>query len=101
MPDGIFVLYAPDGDIAGVVFNRLDGEKGEKVIDSPGVAPEYRHLGLSRPLVQHSMRWLNSQAVGDFHLHTWGDFDGAVAIYTDLGFSLKPENRMIEYLFAA
>lgn len=98
VPEGIFVLFAPDGAVAGICFNRLDREDQQKVLDSPGIAPAYRHLGLHRPLVQASMQWLNTQADGMFHLDTWGDFDEAVQIYEELGFTLADENHLLEYL---
>lgn len=98
MPAGIFVLFAPDGEVAGICFNRFDHEEQKKVLDSPGIAPAYRHLALHRPLVQASMRWLNTQADGMFHLDTWGDFAEAVQIYEELGFTLDETNHLIEYL---
>lgn len=99
-PAGIFIVFDGENEIAGLCLNRLDGDAKRKVIDSPGVVPRYRQLGLQRPLVQHSMHWLNQQkAAGDFHLHTWGDFDEAVENYHDLGFILEAKNHMVEYLF--
>ncbi len=98
VPEGIFILFAPNGEVAGICFNRFDHEDQAKRIDSPGIAPAYRHLGLHRPLVQASMRWLNTQAEGMFHLDTWGDFAEAVKIYAELGFSLDETNHLIEYL---
>jgi hypothetical protein len=74
IPEGIFILFDPGGDLAGICFNRLEGETKKKVIDSPGVVPKHRHLGLQRPLVQASMHWLNQQAEGETHLYSWGGF---------------------------
>jgi mycothiol synthase len=96
--EGIFVLFAPDGEVAGICFNRLDREAQQKVIDSPGIVPAYRHLGLHRALVQASMHWLDTQAEGMFHLDTWGDFAEAVQIYEELGFRLDEANHLLEYL---
>ena len=59
------------------------------------------HLGLYRPLVQASKRWLNTQAEGVFHLETWGDFAEAVQIYEELGFRLDEANHLLEYLLKA
>lgn len=98
VPEGIFVLFAPDGDVAGICFNRVDIDNQSKVLDSPGIAPAYRHMGLHRPLVQASMHWLNTQAEGIFHLDTWGDIAEAVHIYEELGFRLDETNHLIEYL---
>lgn len=97
-PEGIFVIFAQNGEIAGICFNRVEGEEQKKVLDSPGIVPAYRHLGLHRPLVQASMYWLNTQADGMFHLDTWGDFTEAVLVYAELGFTLDEANHLIEYL---
>lgn len=99
-PAGIFVLFAPDGEVAGICFNRFEDDGQRRSIDSPGVIPKYRHLGLQRPLVQRSMQWLSQQGTGEYHLMTFGDFEEAVKIYKALGFVLTPENELTEYLFA-
>ncbi|MEM7802480.1 MAG: GNAT family N-acetyltransferase [Chloroflexota bacterium] len=97
-PPGIFVLFGPNDRVAGICFNRLEDEHSKRVIDSPGIAPAYRHLDLHRPLVQASMKWLSTQASGPFHLYTWGDFDEAVLVYEDLGFRYTESDHLIEYL---
>jgi GNAT superfamily N-acetyltransferase len=97
-PEGILIIFDPDGQLAGICFNRPEGEEKKKVIDSPGVVPRYRPLGLQRPLVQASMRWLNQQVEGDYYLYTWGDFDEAVQIYHELGFTLTDDHHLIEYV---
>lgn len=96
-PEGILIVFAPNGQLVGICFNRLE-ENNRKVLDSPGVIPAYRHLELHRPLVQASMLWLNSQAEGVYHLDTWGDSDAAVKIYRELGFTLADQDHLIEYL---
>lgn len=97
-PEGIFVVFEPHNQVAGICFNRLENGGARRVIDSPGVAPAYRHLNLQRPLVQESMQWLSRQAAGDYHLYTWGDFESAVQIYHELGFSYTEDEHLIEYL---
>ena len=96
-PNGILLVFAPNDQLAGLCFNRIE-EGNKKIIDSPGVIPAYRHLGLQRPLVQASMLWLNSQAEGIYHLDTWGDFNASVEIYRELGFTLSDSDHLIEYL---
>ena len=97
---GILLLFAPDGSLAGVCSGRVEGgEAGGatvRVIDSPGVAPAHRHLGLQRPLVLAALRWLSNQDAGNYRLETWGDSEEAVAIYRDLGFTV--EDDTVEYL---
>ncbi|MEM7530691.1 MAG: GNAT family N-acetyltransferase [Chloroflexota bacterium] len=96
-PDGIFVIFDANNQLAGICFNRPEDNLNS--IDSPGIVPEYRQLGLQRPLMQTSMRWLREQqADRDFKLWTWGDFDEAVQIYQGLGFTLTDDNHLIEYL---
>ncbi len=99
-PAGIFLLFAPDASLAGICSGRVEGgEAGEatiRVIDSPGVAPSHRHLGLQRPLVLACLRWLSDLGSGDYRLETWGDSEEAVAIYRDLGFTVDDDT--VEYL---
>lgn len=99
-PNGIFVLFAPNDEVAGLAFSRFEKKNDRGVIDSPGVVPKYRHLALHRPLVQQCRRWLNEQASAECHLWTYGDYAEAVAIYEELGFILEPENQLTEYLSA-
>jgi len=65
-PAGIFLLFAPDGSLAGVCVGYVEGgERGGatiRVIDSPGVAPAHRHLSLQHPLVLAVLRWLSDLA---------------------------------------
>lgn len=98
-PAGIFIVFDASDQLAGICFNRVDGNEQTKILDSPGVVPKYRHLALQRPLVQHSLRWLQQRADGKYHLHTFGDFDEAVQIYNELDFTLKPQAHLVEYLF--
>lgn len=99
-PAGIFLLFAPDGSLAGICSGRVEGgEAGGatiRVIDSPGVAPAHRHLGLQRPLMLAALRWLSNLRPGDYRLETWGDSEEAVAIYGDLEFTVEEDT--IEYL---
>lgn len=99
-PAGIFLLFTPDASPAGICSGRVEGGEagaaGVKVIDSPGVAPAHRHLGLQRPLVLAALRWLSNRGAGDYRLETWGDSEEAVAIYRELGFVV--EDDTVEYL---
>lgn len=99
-PAGIFLLLAPDGSPSGVCAGRAEGGEGggasTRVIDSPGIAPAHRQLGLQRPLVLACLRWLSGLRAGDYRLETWGDSEAAVAIYRELGFVV--EDDTVEYL---
>ncbi len=96
-PEGIFILFAPDQSVAGVCFCSMEDQ--QKTIDSPAVVPEYRPLDLQRPLMQTAMRWLNSISGGSFRLQTWGDYEHAIRIYQELGFTLNEKDHMVEYLW--
>jgi GNAT superfamily N-acetyltransferase len=102
-PSGIFLVFAPDSTVMGISAARLEAGStpgvGTGIIDAPAVAPQYRHLGLLRPLVLSALRWLTSLGAGDYRLDTWGDNEAAVAVYFDLGFALADDS--IEYLMQA
>ena len=100
-PEGIFIAFAPDGGVAGVCLGVLgpesagqDEERG-KTVDSPGVTPEHRHLGLQRQLTLTAAHWLRSYGPGPIHLETYGDSLQAFEIYQELGFLL--EEHYVEY----
>lgn len=108
-PAAIFMVFAPDGDLAGVCFGRVFGVENndpllgrpKKVVDSPGVAPEHRHLGLQRPLTLTTMHWLRTNAgPGTIQLWSYGDQAAAVTIYHELGFVLEPDSHLVEYRLA-
>lgn len=70
------------------------------VVDSPGVVPAHRHLGLQRPLTLTTMHWLrNTVGARPIQLHTYGDQEAAVASYHALSFVLEPNSHLIEYRF--
>lgn len=105
-PEAIFIAFAPDGDVAGICYGRAFGHEGndaasgrpKKVVDSPGVVPELRHLGLQRPLTIITMQWLRDNVgAGPIELWSYGDQEEAVAIYLKLGFILKPNRHLLEY----
>ena len=100
-PDGLLIVFGPDGDVAGVCVAVLgptiEGQSNsrEMIVDSPGVVPEYRRLGLQRPLTLTAMHWLRSHSPGPIHLESYGDGEIAVKIYEELGFIL--DEHYVEY----
>ena len=72
----------------------LDGER-EKIVDSPGIAPAYRSLGLLRPLTLTAMRWLRGLGAGPIQLETYGDGEAAAEIYGEVGFVMQ--EHYVEY----
>ena len=101
IPEGIFIIFAPDGDIAGVCVAKLGAEveghneEREMTVDSPGVAPAYRPLGLQRPLVLTAMQWLRGYGAGPIKLETYGDGQAAAEIYAQAGFVMQ--EHYVEY----
>ncbi len=91
-PEDIFLVFDPAGRPAGICVVILAGTKANPdkidVIDSPGIVPEYRHLDLVRPLLLTVMQWQRERHPGPVHLETWGDDEGMVAVYRDLGFKI-------------
>lgn len=99
-PAGMFVIIAPDGSPVGVTRADRYGEgAGElRVIDAPGVAPEYRALALQRALVQAAAAWLKQNGSGPYQIQTWGDSPQAVEIYAELGFVLDEASHSLEFV---
>jgi len=85
-PESVFLAFAPDGDAVGLCLG-IPGES-VNVIDSPGVAPEYRHLELQRPLLLTVARHLQSEQPKDIQLLSYGDDAQTISIYQDIGFCL-------------
>jgi mycothiol synthase len=100
-PDGLLMIFAPDSEVAGVCVAvlgpKVEGQSNsrEMIVDSPGVVPKYRQLGLQRPLTLTALRWLRSHGPGPINLESYGDGEDAVRIYEELGFVL--EEHYVEY----
>lgn len=94
---GIFLLFAPDGTIAGTcradLSAHLATERGAPtaLIDAPGIVPEYRDANLYLPLLLTAIHWLLPQGPTTLELESWGDAPGVLALYRSLGFSVMKE----------
>ncbi len=91
--EGIFMVFAPDGQIAGFCLALLAGMEGQEVIpegyiDEPGIMPEHRSKGLSRPLVLVALGWLQAQGRKVNTLDSWGEDEQTIAIYRSIGFEV-------------
>ena len=101
VPEGLFIAFASDGDVAGVckaVFGaevKGQGKECRKIVDSPGVVLEHRKYELQRPLTLIAMHWLRAHGSGPIELHSYGDKEETVEIYREFGFIL--EEHYIEY----
>lgn len=104
IPEGTFIVFAPDGSLAGLCHGRLEREnlqtirEPRKIVDSPGVVPEHRHLRLQRPLTLTTMHWLRQYGEGPIELDTFGDEEVTAEIYYEIGFTLEDKNHSVEYV---
>jgi mycothiol synthase len=96
-PEGLFLLFAPDGTIAGIsradISRHLTELSGvpSGLIDAPGVVPAYRDADLYVPLLLTALQWLLSQKPESIELESWGDAPETLKGYRDLGFSTVQE----------
>lgn len=99
--EGIFLLFAPDGAIAGIcraeISEHLTALRGVStgLIDAPGVVPHYRKSGLYLPLVLTALQWLVPQSPVQIELESWGDAASTLATYRTMGFT--PIQEAISY----
>ncbi len=94
---GIFLLFAPDGTIAGTcraeLSEQLTQERGTPtaLIDAPGIVSRYRQAGLALPLLLTTIHWLLPQHPQTLELEAWGEAPGTLALYHALGFTTTKE----------
>ncbi len=90
--DGLFLLFAPDGSVAGEVSAELAPDLTERNgvstgrVDSPGVIPEYRSLELYGGLLLSGVAYLKQQGAVKAELQSWGDAPETIQLYASLGF---------------
>ena len=99
--DGLFLLFAPDGSVAGEVSAELAPDPSECSgvlsgrVSSPGVVPEKRSLELYSALLLSGVAYLKKQAVVKAELQSWGDAPETVQLYASLGF--KTVHQQVAY----
>lgn len=90
---GLFVLFAPDGSVAGMCRTEQHQQRSERngkatgYIDAPGIVPRYRTPLMYHVLLAHAVHWLRQQAEV-VELESWGDSDEVVSLYQALGFTV-------------
>lgn len=95
--EGLFLLFAPDGKIAGIcraeMSEHLSVLRGTStgLIDAPGVVAEYREDGFYQLLLLTAVRWLAPQSPSVIELESWGDATQTLAAYCALGFTVVQE----------
>lgn len=96
-PAGIFLLFAPDGTIAGTcraeLSEQLTQERGipTALIDAPGIVIRYRKADLALPLLLTAIHWLLPQHPAVLELEAWGEAPDTLARYRSLGFTTMKE----------
>lgn len=94
---GIFLLFAPDGTIAGTcraeLSDQLTQERGvpTALIDAPGIVAGYRDAKLALPLLLTAIHWLLLHHPATLDLEAWGEAPGTLARYRSLGFTVTKE----------
>ncbi|HEU5228585.1 MAG TPA: GNAT family N-acetyltransferase [Ktedonobacteraceae bacterium] len=94
---GIFLLFAPDGTIAGTcratINEPLTGEHEAPtaLIDAPGIVAQYRGAYLALPLLLTAIHWLLSQRPAMLEIEAWGEAPDTLEIYRSLGFTTTKE----------
>ena len=91
-PDGFFLLFAPDGSVAGTVSAELAPDLSERHgvtagrLDSPGVVSEWRSPKLYAALLLFGVAYLRGKGAEVAGLQSWGDDPGVIGRYVSLGF---------------
>ncbi len=93
--DGLFLLFAPDGSVAGTVGAELASDPTEQSgvragrVDAPGGVPERRSLGLYQALLLSGVAYLKRRNAVRAELKSWGDAAETLQLYTSLGFAVR------------
>jgi mycothiol synthase len=107
-PGGIFLVFAPDGRVAGFcrAIRTLLPQESEASddpltdeIEQPGVMPEHRQRTLYHSLVVTALSWLGTRERHAVLLQSWGDDEQTIAIYQEMGFLLMQRFLAYQYTF--
>lgn len=94
---GIFLLFAPDGTIAGTCradLNEQSEDASESLtalIDAPGIVARYRDVDLALPLLLTAIHWVLRHHPATLELEAWGETPELLARYRSLGFTVTKE----------
>ena len=101
LPEGIFLLFAPDGAVVGKcqaeISEHLTTLRGAPtgLVDAPGIIPAYREANLYVPLLLTVLHWLAPQSPTTIEMESWGDRADTLAQYRALGFT--PMQEAVSY----
>lgn len=93
-PDGMLLLFAPDGGVAGVGGAELAADLSERHgvaagrVGSPGVVPERRSPELYAALLLSGVAYLKRRGARVADLQSWGDDPSVIDLYASLGFAV-------------
>jgi len=94
---GIFLLFAPDGTLAGTCRANIKESPAEEreaptaLIDAPGIVAQYREANLSLALLLIAIHWLLPQHPAMLEIEAWGESPAMLAHYRSLGFTTSKE----------
>jgi mycothiol synthase len=93
---GIFMLFDPDGSIAGTGRAELrepatQSDVPTALVDAPGIVSRYRHADLALPLLLTAIHWLLPKEPSAIDLEAWGEAPFTLARYSELGFAVTKE----------
>ncbi len=95
---GIFFLFAPNGNLAGLSYGRIAEGGQRRAVDSPSCTSEYRHLRLEKPLTQVAAKWLRKEfGPGPLALDCWGEAEENINLYCSIGFILDEKDHNLEF----
>ena len=99
--NGLFLLFAPDGNVAGEISAELLPNRTERNristgrVGSPGIVPKYRSLELYQALLLSGVAYLKQQNAIRAELQSWGDALETIQLYASLGF--KTVHQQVAY----
>ncbi len=91
--DGLVLAYR-HAAVVGFCENIVQGRRGD--LDTLGVAPAARGIGLGRALLRWGVAWLQAQPVDRVTLLVDGENDAALRLYRGEGFAVASERVVWE-----
>lgn len=91
-PQGFFLLFDPQGGLAGICRTEINAAASQNngrstgYIDAPGLLPPYRKAEYYRALLSATSGWLYNQGAEWLEMESWGDAQETLEIYLSAGF---------------
>ena len=89
--EAMFFLFDGENYVGHDRISFSEGEDGAKVGHAgvPGLLPAYRSPELYRELALIGLNWLYEQGCAEIKLSSWGDSEGTIRAFEDLGFTMN------------